>query len=195
MQLLYMVLLLWIGRLPAEQTTGPQSSGGVYDADTVKAAFLYRFTGYVDWPPKALNTPAFTIAVLGDDVIAERLRRLLAERGVKSLPGKVRVIHSLDEVNDAQMLYVGPAYEGSLRALTASLGAQPILTVTDRENGLDRGSVVNFLVVDRHVRFEISLPAAIQARLKIAPDLLSVAVRVRGAPRINVSTCRASLCR
>jgi hypothetical protein len=195
MQLLYMVLLLWIGRLPAQQTAGPQSSADVYEADAVKAAFLYRFTGYVDWPPEALNTPAFTIAVLGDDIVAEDLKRLLARHGVKNLPGEVRVIHSLDEVDGAQMLYVGPAYEGSLRALSTSLAAQPILTVTDRENGLDRGSVVNFLVVDRHVRFEISLSAAAQARLKIAPGLLSVAVRVRGAPRIDVSACRASSCK
>ena len=55
--------------------------------------------------------------------------------------------------------------------------------VTDEDDGLNQGSVLNFVTVNRRVRFEVSLTAADRLRLKISSELLAVAVRVRGAPR------------
>ncbi len=167
----------------------PAQSADVYRADAVKAAFVYRFTGYIDWPEAASQT-RFTIAVLGSDTVADELKRLLPEHAVKNLPSEVRVIHTIDEAAGAQMLVIGPQFTGDLRSLTASLAGQPVLVVTDRENALDEGSAVNFLLVDRRVRFEISLPAATQAGLKVGPGLLSVAAHVRGGPRADRACAR-----
>jgi hypothetical protein len=154
----------------------------LYQPDAIKAAFLYRFTGYVDWPPQSLNGSAFTIAVLDADAVAARLARIVAAHPIKDRPANVISLHRAGEAAAAQMLYIGSSYPGNLRAAVRAVGARPILVVTDREGALDQGSVVNFLVVDRHVRFEVSLPAAARAGLKIEPALLSVAVDVRGAP-------------
>jgi hypothetical protein len=169
------VLLLCAASLPARPAE-------VYQADAVKAAFLYRFTGYVDWPPEALNQNSFTIAVLDGDGVAAELSRVLAEHSIKNLPARVRIIHSIGESGGAQMLYVGSAYSGSLHGLIDAVGTLPVLVVTDRDGALDEGSTVNFLLDDRHLRFEISLPAANRASLRIGPALLSVAARVLGAP-------------
>lgn len=161
----------------------PAWGGEVYEPDTVKAAFLYRFTGYVDWPDEAMREPTFTIAVLGSPSIAAELGRVLPSHLVKGLPAGVRTIRSIDELGAAQMLYVGAEHPGALRPLIDALGTRPVLVVTDRERALDDGSAVNFLPLDRRVRFEISLEATRKAGLKVGPSLLAVAATVRGAPR------------
>jgi hypothetical protein len=86
------------------------------------------------------------------------------------------------------MLYVGPEHADFLRAMGPG-GNSPILIVTDEVQGLDRGGVLNFVTVDKRVRFEVSLTAAERARLKISADLLSVAIRVRGGRRQSDEFC------
>src|ERR1700689_3820466 len=74
-----------------------------YSEDAVKAAFLYRFTGYVDWPSEAIADPQFTIAVLDADGVAGELGRLLQNRRLQDRAAQVRSIKSIRELNNAQM--------------------------------------------------------------------------------------------
>jgi hypothetical protein len=169
---------------------------GAYSDEAVKAAFLYRFTGFVDWPAESLEPGHFTIAVLGSRPIAKELARLLVKYPVKNLPARVRLVDHPREALDAQMLYVGPSFRGDLQEVTDSLNHRPVLLVTDRAGALDQGSAVNFLVVDRRVRFEIALGAAQRAGLKVSSQLLAVAAHVRGAaltsPSCSVESWRQS---
>jgi hypothetical protein len=156
------------------------AAADVYSEDAVKAAFLYRFTGYVEWPPAALANAPFTIAVLDADGVAAELGRLLQNRQVQNQPAQVRSIKSIKELNNAQMLYIGGAHREGLRHVIAPTAGRPVLIVTNEQEGLDAGSTVNFLLIDQRVRFEISVDAAQTAGLKVASELLEVAVRVRG---------------
>ena len=161
-----------------------------YSEDAVKAAFLYRFTGYVEWPPEALEEVAqFTIAVMGAPAVAEALSELLRQRSIKNKPANLRVIRNASELGDARLLYIGKSYAGDVRRIIEEIDGQPVLVVTDENDGLDHGATVNFVPMDRRVRFEISLAAAERARLKIGADLLSVAARVRGAAQRSSSDC------
>jgi hypothetical protein len=74
---------------------------------------------------------------------------------------------------------VGPGHDSEL-SLTG-ITSRPVLVVTENDRGLDQGGEINFLLVDRRLRFEVSLLAADRAGLKISSELLSVAVRVRGS--------------
>jgi hypothetical protein len=152
----------------------------VYSEEAVKAAFLNRFTGYMEWPSAAQAPSTFTIAVLGGSAVADELSKLLAQRRIKNLPARVLTVRSAAQASDAHMLYVGPEYAGDLRAVVKTLASRPVLIVTDSARGLDAGSALNFMLVDRRVRFEVSLSAAHQAGIKISSDLLAVAARVRG---------------
>lgn len=152
----------------------------VYPEDAVKAAFLYRFTGYVDWPTTLHPPTTFTIAVYEADGVAHELERLLPNHPVKGLPAQVRIIDNVREIGDAQMLYIGPGHPEALRTLIAAIGTRPVLLVTDDEDGLGMGSALNFLTLDKRVRFEVSLTAAERRGLKISSELLSVAIRVQG---------------
>jgi hypothetical protein len=150
------------------------------DQDEVEAAFLYRFAGYVEWPPEALSGQDFTIAVLGSDSVVQELQRILPHHSLKNRPAQVRRIRGLEELKDAQILFVGPQFNDELKTLIARIGKRPVLVVTASDHGLDEGSCVNFLLVDRRVRFEVSLTAADRVGLRVSSELLSVAVRVQG---------------
>jgi YfiR/HmsC-like len=151
-----------------------------YGEEEVEAAFLYRFAGYVEWPPEALSSPEFTIAVLGDDTIVQELQRILPQHQLKNHPAQVRRIRRIEELGESQMLFVGPQYNDELRSVIARIPDRPVLVVTASDHGLDAGSCVNFLFIDRRVRFEVSTTAAEHVGLKISAELLSVAVRVQG---------------
>jgi hypothetical protein len=149
-------------------------------ADSVKAAFVYRFTDYVDWPAPVLQKPQFIIAVLDDPQLAQELERICAGHQVKGHPIRVQLIHRQSEASQAQIVFLGAGDADAHRHFIAGLSGHPVLVVTDEDNGLDEGSTVNFMLVDHRLRFEISLNAAGRSGLKISSELLSVAARVEG---------------
>jgi hypothetical protein len=164
------------------------AANDLYSVDTVKAAYLYRFAGYVEWPQEAGSANPFVIAVVGDPGVARELRRLLPEHRINQQIGQVREISGLRGLGSAQMLYVGTGHMDILAGLGSS-GSKPMLIVTEDEKGLELGSVLNFVTIDNRVRFEVSLTAADRAHLKISAELLSVAVRVRGGRRQTDFSC------
>ena len=168
-------LLMWLVVQPARAQPG----AAAFPEDAVKAVFLYRFAGYVQWPMSPGAPGAFVVAVLGADDVAARLQRLLPDHPIHGLTAEAHHIRSVTELGAAQMLYIGPDYDGDLAPLIARLRGRPILVVTDRDGALDGGSMVNFVTQSGHVRFEVSLAAARQAGLMISSDLLAVAQRVK----------------
>ncbi len=163
-----------------------------YSEAEVKAAFLFRFTGYVDWPAPMLEAPSFTIAVLGQTEVADELERLVPGRSIKNLPARVRHIHSVKEIGDAQMLYIAARYPDQVKQAVQQLGSKPVLVVSDHPRGLENGAMVNFLMLDRRVRFEISVAASDRAHLKIGAELLSLATRVLGGQNRAQTRCSSS---
>lgn len=163
-----------------------------YSEDAVKAAYLYRFAGYVKWPRKQPQHAPFTIDVIGDGSVAGVLRRLLPDHPINGKIARVRVIRRIEDLGDAQMLYIGDEYRGDIHAAIASIASRPVLVVTDEERGLDDGGVINFVEVDQRVRFEVSLTAAGHAGLEISSELLSVAARVEGGHLRSRTDCARS---
>jgi len=159
-----------------------------HSEEAVKAAYLYRFASYVEWPEESLAGHPFVIDVMGDPGVARELRLLLPGHLINDQVVQVREIARVRDVAGAQMVYVGADHDDFLRAMNAA-GSPPVLVVTDQEHGLDLGGVLNFVTVDKRVRFEISLTAAERAQLKISADLLSVAIRVHGGRRQSDEFC------
>ena len=153
-----------------------------FSAESVKAAFLYRFASFVEWPEDAPAGP-FVIAIAGADEVAKQLDDLLPHVNVNGRAAEVRRVAKPADLDGVHILYLGPDSLSRTRALRAAALARPILIVTDDEHGLDAGGVINFVQAERNVRFEISLLAADRARLKINSALLSVAARVERRPQ------------
>jgi YfiR/HmsC-like len=161
---------------------GARSQAPVFSIDAVKAAFLHRFASYVEWPEDAAAKP-LVIAVAGADDVASQLEALLPRVTVRGSPPEVRRISRISELDGVHILFIGPKALSRTRALRTAALTRPILIVTDDDDGLDAGAVINFFESDRNVRFEISLIASDRARLKIDSALLSVAARVERRPQ------------
>jgi hypothetical protein len=151
-----------------------------FSGDSLKAAYLYRFPRYVDWPGEPRNS-TFTIAVLGARSLADELERMLAGQTIKARPARVRKINSIAEIGDAQVVFVGSDQAPStIRRTVDALEGRSVLLVTDGQD-MGLGGTINFVQVERHIRFEVSLPAAKRSRLAISSELLSVALKVHEA--------------
>ena len=151
----------------------------------VKAAYLYKFAGYVEWPAESFAGPdtPVTIAVVGADPLAAELVQAVTGRTVNDRTVTARHLKPGDSLAGVHVLFIGKSESGRLNQLAQTAQSRSILTVTDLEGALTRGSVINFIVVDRRVRFEISMESAEKSGLKLSSRLLAVAQQVRtGTP-------------
>jgi hypothetical protein len=151
-----------------------------HSEDAVKAAYLYRFAGYIGWPEQGSVEAAFTIDILGAPGIARELRRLLPGHPINGHVAEVREVTGNHDLGNAQIVYIAAGHADLLRTLAPRASGASMLLVTDEEGGLSSGSTLNFLTIDRNVRFEVSLTAAERWGLKISSELLGVAIRVQG---------------
>lgn len=163
-------------------TLSSTSQPSVYDVSQVKAAFLYHFGTYVQWPNDAPATDPITIVVLGDDNVAAQLAEFLPGRRIQGRAVDVRSIGRIEELEDEELLFIGSAHNTGLEQIFAEIGSRPVLAVADAEDGLERGAMVNFRLLDSRVRFEVSLPRAQEAGLALSSRMLSAALRVETTP-------------
>ena len=148
---------------------------------SVKAAYLYKFLSYVDWPPAAFAQPVspYVIAIAGADPVASELVALTSGRTVNNRPVTVKRVNFGDSLAGVHLLFIGQQ-EGARQAQWLRAGAlRAVLTVTENDVGLPEGSVINFRQVEGRIRFEISLPAAERNDLKLSSRMLSVALNVQ----------------
>jgi YfiR/HmsC-like len=147
---------------------------------SIKAAYLYNFATYVDWPPEALGDadPSFVVGVLGAERVAEYMAAMTADREVHGRPIEVRQVASGDPVDSLHMLFVASDGAEALPRLRGAAREHSVLVVTEWEGALESGSVINFRLVDNRIRFEVSLAAADGCGLSISSRMLAVAQRV-----------------
>jgi hypothetical protein len=144
----------------------------------VKAAFLYKFLGYTEFPAAAFADAAspVTIVVAGSDEMLSELGAISAGRSVNNRPIAVRALRDNEAGGVAHLLFV--AGSDCSRARAATRATHALLVVTECDNGLQQGSVINFRIVDDHVRFDVALDAAERNGVKLSSRLLTVANRV-----------------
>lgn len=162
--------------LLASATASPAE---VYPANAVKAAFLSRFAGYIAWPPGTDTTRQFVIAVWGADDVARELERIASQVTPGNRPFEVRRVHSPRELGEAQLVYCGPGHRPELRRVSTTTVGKPVLVVSDDEEGLEDGSAINLVQIDRRIRFEVSISALQRNGLKASSELLALAARVQ----------------
>ena len=152
----------------------------------VKAAYVYKFLAYVDWPATAFDGPdaPFVIGVLGADAIADELRQIVAGRAVGERAVQVKRLREGEAATGLHVLFVARGESARLPALARSLHGHPTLVVSESPGALGAGSMVNLVVAgDGRVRFEIALDAADRSGLRLSSRLLALAQSVRaGGP-------------
>ncbi|HXJ39060.1 MAG TPA: YfiR family protein, partial [Bryobacteraceae bacterium] len=149
----------------------------------VKAAFLFNFARFVEWPPQTFKseTTPWHICILGRDPFGDALSEATAGRVVLGRPFALIGISDTSHAGDCQILFVSSSERRHLRSTLAELSTAGILTVGESEGFAAQGGIVNFKVEDGKVRLEINIEAAGQAHLRISSKVLNLAYIVRGA--------------
>lgn len=151
----------------------------------VKAAFLYKFLSYAEFPPHAFSDAgaAFVIGIEGADDMALEVGRIVSGRAINGRPISVRVLHEGEAAPPIHLLFVAGVDSAKVARILRQWSPAPILLVSECGHGLQAGSTINFKVIERHVRFEVSLDAADRSNIKLSSRLLSVANHVsKGVP-------------
>ena len=146
---------------------------------SVKAAFLPRFARYVTWPPAAMpkGSDPFVLCVLGSDPFGSMLDDAARSQIVDGRRITVRRLDSAAGAGGCQIAFVEGSDVHPASQMLDALRAMPILTVTD-DPGARRG-IIQFTLVDGHVRFFIDLASATKRGIQISSRLLALAVGVR----------------
>ncbi len=147
----------------------------------VKAAFLYQFAGYVEWPAQSFAQPdtPVSIAVMGAEPLGAELKQLSAGRTVGGRKVEVRQVRPGEAFAGAHILFIGGAETARLAQAAQTAKPRPVLIVTEAEGALDQGSMINFVIVERRVRFEVALDSVEKNGLRLSSRLLAVAQQVK----------------
>jgi len=148
----------------------------------VKAAYLYKFAGFVEWPDGVFIRPdsPIVIGVAGADALAEQLENAVAGRNASGRPLQVRRVRRGDSPAGLHMLFVGAAMDkAGAQELLAGCRGMPVLTVTDAEEGAGLGAMIGLVMADERLRFEVALKHVAAVRLRISARMLQAALRVQ----------------
>jgi hypothetical protein len=169
----FVFLLVGISSLCAQQ-----AKPGEY---AVKAAYLYNFARFVDWPPGAAapRESSFSICVLGQDPFGQALNTVLAGEAVDGKPVVARRIYRPQEAAGCRILFISASEEDRLKDILAALANSSVLTVSDIPQFSRRGGMIEFVLDGKKVRFEVNLTATQDAGLNLSSELLKVAMNVR----------------
>ena len=150
----------------------------------IKAAFLYNFTKFVDWPARTFASAdaPIVIGVLGDSPCVPALERLIKDRKVNGRTIVVRRIASAAEAKVTQLLFVGSAQEAQFAGLEPAIESLPVLTVGESPGFETLGGAIDFVPQGDKIRFEINIDAAEHAGLKISAQLQKLATVVHRSP-------------
>jgi hypothetical protein len=151
----------------------------------VKAAFLYNFAKFVEWPPetfKSANAP-IRLCVLGSSPVAWMLVEAVRNKSVGGRALAVREFANVSLAANCQILFVSASEQKHLRAILESTRSNDVLTVGETDKFVAEGGVVGFNLDHGRIHFDINLQAAQLERLQISSKLLSLATSVRKAQK------------
>jgi hypothetical protein len=154
--------------------TGAQPKLSEYD---IKAAYLFNFAQFVQWPEKAFedeSTP-FTVGVLGADPYGKTLERLASMKQIQGREIVIERYSKIEELERCHILFIARNRERRLPAIFEELKDRCVLTVSETRSFAFDGGIINFIIVDDRIRFEINLQAAERADLTLSSKLLGVA--------------------
>lgn len=150
----------------------------------IKAAYLLKFGNYIEWPSETFagSDKSFRIGIIGADELADELAQMIIGRSVNGRPITVRKLRSTESTSDMHLLFIGYPSGGRLMDLLAQLQGRPTLVVTDSHEALAHGSMINFVMVDGRLRFEVAPKNAARGKIDISARLLATAYKVKAEP-------------
>lgn len=148
----------------------------------VRAGDLLNFGRFLRHADSPQPGSSFDICTLGEDPVGHSIDEVAARETINNLPVRVRHLPDVTDAKGCAILYISRSEGDHLREDLAILGNAEILTVSDASDFQELGGMIQFLLVENHVRFAVNLNAVTRARLVLSSDLLRVAYSVNGKP-------------
>jgi hypothetical protein len=147
------------------------------DEYPVKAAFLFNFAKFVEWPAIAFKGPEdpFSICVLGQNPFGTALEDVVRDKTVANRGFVVRGVSNAQQASKCQIVFVTASERKRFHSLLEEFKGHSILTVGEADDFTANGGIINFKLKDTRVRIEIDAGAAERAGLRISSKLLSLA--------------------
>ena len=179
--LLLAVLLVAVSGWPPKANADANNTSE-YD---VKAAFLFHFAQFVEWPAEAFLSAEspLTYCMVGQDVFRGALDESVKGKRIGNRPLRVLHLREREPINGCHVLFIGAAQRGRQAEELASANGRPMLTVGETADFAQEGGIIGFFLEEKKVRFEINVGAAEKARLKISAKLLALAKTVQGSAK------------
>jgi hypothetical protein len=148
----------------------------------VKAAFLYNFVKFVEWPADTFEGPTdkIVLCILGEDPFGESLDNVVRNEVLNGRPLSVHRTRDVLEARDCHVVFVPRTERARQERILAGLEGRGILTVGEADGFLNAGGMIRFVLEQNRVRFDINLAAAERSRLKLSSKLLRLARTVQG---------------
>jgi hypothetical protein len=154
--------------------------GGGEIAYRVKIGFLVNFLRFSDWPEAALPPgSSFRLAVAGDDATFALISGALAGKVVN---GRTVAVERADQQSQGappHLLFITRSAPAGAQTLAQRYTSAPVLTLGERDGFARGGGILNFVLVDEAVRFEVNLTAAQRAGIRISSRVSKMAILVR----------------
>ena len=170
------VAFIFVGMLLALRAPGQMA-----EEYQVKAAFLYHFAEFVEWPAEAFKTPGdpMLVCVLGRNPFGSALEEVIRGKSIDGRAFAIRLVAGAEDASTCQILFVASSASKHFRSMRGILKPRGILTVGEVQGFAADGGVINFKLDDGRVRFEINLDAAQHQQLHISSKLLGLAQIVK----------------
>jgi hypothetical protein len=143
----------------------------------IKAVFLFNFVQFVQWPPSAFadERAPLVICVVGNDPFGDALDQTVTGESTGTRKLVLRRATDAEKLDSCHMLFVSRSEQTRVGAVLQSIGpSNPVLTVSDIDNFVERGGAIGFFLERNRVRFEISPTEAQRRGLKVSAQLLDL---------------------
>jgi hypothetical protein len=175
------------------QTLAMGAEGAISREYEIKAAFLFNFTRFIEWPMESFADPAspIVIGVIGNDPFGAALANIVQGRRVNGRAIVARSISSDEDARATHLLFVGLTREEDVARLMQTLAGFPVMTVGETAEFAAEGGAITFVRQGDKVRFEINTASAARAHVRISAQLEKLATAVRGSTPVREGACCA----
>jgi len=167
------------------------STGGAQNVteSSLKAAFIYSFARFTEWPQDVLATTGpFTACVLGDSPIRDALERTVKDRQLSGRGVSVLLVQVDGNLRSCHLLYVSGVTPTQIAGIVAAVKGAPVLTISDVDSFAQQGGIAQMFVENGKMRFDLNLEVAKLSRLQLSSKLIVLAARVKdGTKSVDLS--------
>lgn len=142
----------------------------------VKAAFIFNFAKFIEWPPGAFpgEKAPYVLGVMGQNPFGKLLEQMTSGKEVNGRPFIVKRLDQGQNFVDCHILFISSSESAKLKSILNSVRGAPVVTVSDIPGFGSQGGTIRLFLAGRKVRFEINAGAASSSNIKVSSQLLKL---------------------